>query len=137
MSSFFGGDYLNRITEATSNKIAKCFSTFGDRSCDWLECNKLHPSITFKLPIKRDRFDKGINNIADFLGAKRTVIPMEEIAENLNVKTNFLEYNSINTIINIYKNGTNTQTIRNHFRETVLLMSFYTSVQKVVLFCLL
>ena len=54
---------------------------------------------TLKLPIKSDWLNQGINTIADYLGPMRNVIPMNEFMENLNVKTNFLKYNSITTEI--------------------------------------
>ena len=53
----------------------------------------LHDS--FKLPIKREWNEKGINSIADFLGPTKTTLSMEEFTEYHGVKTNFLEYNGI------------------------------------------
>ena len=99
----FGPVYLERIIEATSNRfwIDVIKSTqmlwqsnaVSDRE---VICNTplwLHEA--FKLPIKREWIDKGINSIADFLGPTKVTLTMDQFIEYHGVKTNSLEYNNI------------------------------------------
>ena len=99
----YGPIYLDRIIETTSNKFWVVFikstqmlwqsNAIFDRE---VICNTplwLHDS--FKLPIKREWIEKGINSIADFLSPTKTTLTMENFTEYHGVKTNFLEYHGI------------------------------------------
>ena len=99
----YGPIYLERIIETTSNKfwvdVIKSTQMLWQSNAIFdreVICNTplwLHDS--FKLPIKREWIEKGINSIADFLSPTKTTLTMEELTEYHGVKTNFLEYHGI------------------------------------------
>ena len=60
----------------------------------------LNPILS--IPINRDWFNKGISTVVDFLGTMNVIMPMGEFMTTHNVKTNFLDYNSITIKIKKY-----------------------------------
>ena len=99
----FGLLYLDRIIETTSNKfwvdVIKSTQMLWQSNAIYdreVICNTplwLHDS--FKIPIKREWLDRGINSIADFLGPTKVTLTMDQFVEYHGVKTNFLENNNI------------------------------------------
>ena len=99
----YGPIYLDRIIETTSNKfwvdVIKSTQMLWQSNAIFdreVICNTplwLHDA--FKLPIKREWIEKGINSIADFLSPTKTTLTMENFTEYHGVKTNFLEYHGI------------------------------------------